>query len=72
MATERTEADRCLDVREIDGEPFGDIMAELETLSDDETLLLINTASSRNRCIKSSRNAVSSTRRRLTDPTCGI
>jgi len=27
---------------EIDGEPFGDIMAELETLSDDETLLLIN------------------------------
>ncbi|WP_088902091.1 DUF2249 domain-containing protein [Halorubrum lacusprofundi] len=42
MATERTEADRCLDVREIDGEPFGDIMAELETLSDDETLLLIN------------------------------
>jgi len=29
MATERTEADRCLDVREIDGEPFGDIMAEL-------------------------------------------
>ena len=42
MATERTEADRRLDVREIDGEPFGDIMAELETLSDDETLLLIN------------------------------
>ncbi|GAA0727394.1 MULTISPECIES: DUF2249 domain-containing protein [Halorubrum] len=42
MATERNEIDRRLDVREIDGEPFGDIMAELEALSDDETLLLIN------------------------------
>ncbi|MGQ3330824.1 DUF2249 domain-containing protein [Halorubrum sp. FL23] len=42
MAAERNETDRRLDVREIDGEPFGDIMAELEALSDDETLLLIN------------------------------
>jgi uncharacterized protein (DUF2249 family) len=42
MVTERDDAGRCLDVREIDGEPFGDIMAELETLPDDETLLLIN------------------------------
>jgi len=42
MVTERNEADRCLDVREIDGEPFGEITAELEALPDDETLLLIN------------------------------
>jgi uncharacterized protein (DUF2249 family) len=42
MATERNEVGRRLDVREIDGEPFGDIMAELEALPDDETLLLIN------------------------------
>ena len=42
MGTERTEADRRLDVREIDGEPFDDIVAELETLPDDETLLLVN------------------------------
>ncbi|WP_128906047.1 DUF2249 domain-containing protein [Halorubrum amylolyticum] len=42
MATERPEAGRHLDVRDIDGEPFGDIMAELEALPDDETLLLIN------------------------------
>lgn len=42
MATERNETDRRLDAREIDGEPFGDIMAALEALPDDETLLLIN------------------------------
>lgn len=35
-------ADERLDVREIDGEPFGDIMAALEDLSGDESLLLIN------------------------------
>jgi uncharacterized protein (DUF2249 family) len=29
-------------VREIDGEPFGEIMAELEALPDDEMLLSIN------------------------------
>jgi uncharacterized protein (DUF2249 family) len=33
---------RTLDAREIDGEPFGDIVAALEDLSDDESLLLIN------------------------------
>ena len=42
MATERPEADRRLDAREIDGEPFGDIMAELEALPRGETLLLVN------------------------------
>jgi len=31
-----------LDAREIDGEPFGDIMAALEELSTDGSLLLIN------------------------------
>ena len=31
-----------LDAREIDGEPFGDIVAALESLGDDETLRLIN------------------------------
>jgi uncharacterized protein (DUF2249 family) len=31
-----------LDVREIDGEPFGDIMAALERLSPGETLTLVN------------------------------
>lgn len=35
-------ADRELDAREIDGEPFGVIMEELEALDDEETLLLIN------------------------------
>lgn len=43
MSSERLDnAERTLDVREIDGEPFGDIMAALEELSDDESLLLIN------------------------------
>ena len=36
------EADRELDVRQIDGEPFGDIVAALAELPEDETLLLIN------------------------------
>lgn len=35
-------ADRTLDVREIDGEPFGDIVAALEDLGRGETLLLVN------------------------------
>ena len=34
--------DRRLDAREIDGEPFGDIMAALEQLNPEESLLLIN------------------------------
>jgi uncharacterized protein (DUF2249 family) len=33
---------RRLDVREIDGEPFSDIMSALSNLGDGETLLLIN------------------------------
>jgi uncharacterized protein (DUF2249 family) len=36
------EVDMTLDVRKIDGEPFEEIMAALEELSDDESLLLIN------------------------------
>jgi len=36
------DADRTLDAREIDGEPFEDIMAALDDLADDESLLLIN------------------------------
>jgi len=31
-----------LDAREIDGEPFGDIMSSLDDLEEGETLLLIN------------------------------
>lgn len=42
MSTNRPEADRELDVREIDGEPFGDIVTVLEQLPADESLLLIN------------------------------
>lgn len=43
MSPERpTDTDRELDVREIDGEPFGDIMAALEELPAGESLLLIN------------------------------
>ncbi|ELZ10769.1 hypothetical protein C479_08158 [Halovivax asiaticus JCM 14624] len=40
MAT--VQADRTLDAREIDGEPFADITAELDALDPDETFLLIN------------------------------
>lgn len=37
-----TESDQRLDVREIDGEPFGPIMDELAALQQGERLLLIN------------------------------
>lgn len=39
-----TDADvsRTLDARTIDGEPFGDIMAALEELGPEDSLLLIN------------------------------
>ncbi len=37
-----SDAEIELDVREIDGEPFGDIMAALEELPTGETLHLIN------------------------------
>jgi uncharacterized protein (DUF2249 family) len=42
MATQRDDAGRCLDIREIDGEPFGDIVDELDALPEGETLLLVN------------------------------
>lgn len=34
--------DARLDAREVDGEPFGDIVAALDALDDRETLLLVN------------------------------
>jgi uncharacterized protein (DUF2249 family) len=34
--------ERTLDAREIDGEPFGRIVGELETLPETETLVLVN------------------------------
>lgn len=40
--TRPSDADRTLDVRAIDGAPFDDIVAALEALPADETLLLIN------------------------------
>jgi uncharacterized protein (DUF2249 family) len=39
---EPTDTGRKLDVRDIDGEPFGDIMAALDDLPVGETLTLIN------------------------------
>lgn len=42
MSFDRPVAERELDVRKTDGEPFGDIMAALEELPREESLLLIN------------------------------
>lgn len=42
MVQSQPAADRQLDVREIDGEPFGAITTALEELPADESLLLIN------------------------------
>lgn len=43
MDTEPEDAtDQTLDVREVDGEPFGVISSALDRLDDGETLLLIN------------------------------
>lgn len=42
MSPTDTDSDEILDARDIDGEPFGDIMAALDGLGADETLLLIN------------------------------
>lgn len=42
MATQESDYDATLDVREIDGEPFGVIMSELEELGSTKMLLLIN------------------------------
>ncbi len=41
MAT-TADADTRLDARDIDGEPFSDIVAALDALDDGETLLLVN------------------------------
>ncbi|MFB6300306.1 MAG: DUF2249 domain-containing protein [Halobacteriales archaeon] len=40
--SDRTDPDRTLDVREIDGQPFEAIMEALEELDPDEQLALIN------------------------------
>lgn len=42
MSSTETEHNHVLDARDIDGEPFGDIMAALQGLEDGETLLLVN------------------------------
>jgi uncharacterized protein (DUF2249 family) len=42
MNPAETDHDQVLDVRDVEGEPFGDIMAALENLEPGETLLLIN------------------------------
>jgi uncharacterized protein (DUF2249 family) len=44
MADQTSDArhSQVVDAREIDGEPFGTIMAALEELEPDETVLLIN------------------------------
>jgi len=42
MTSTPTVTDRVLDVRELDGEPFDDIMAALDALPAGETLLLVN------------------------------
>ncbi|WP_123535129.1 DUF2249 domain-containing protein [Halosimplex salinum] len=43
MASEgSTDATRTLDAREIEGEPFGDIVAALQELPEDGTLELVN------------------------------
>lgn len=41
MVSDTPTGDRRLDVREIDGEPFGDIERELEALDDGERLVLV-------------------------------
>lgn len=42
MSAEPTDVNRRLDVREIDGEPFGAIVAALDDLAAGESLLLVN------------------------------
>ncbi|ELY29121.1 hypothetical protein C499_06775 [Halogeometricum borinquense DSM 11551] len=43
MSSEMPEREtRELDVREIEGEPFGEIVAALDTLCEHETLVLVN------------------------------
>jgi uncharacterized protein (DUF2249 family) len=43
MSTELTGEERAeLDVRTVDGEPFSEIVAALDDLGEDETLVLVN------------------------------
>lgn len=42
MSSPETDHAAVLDARDIDGEPFGDIMAALDDLDPGETLLLVN------------------------------
>jgi uncharacterized protein (DUF2249 family) len=42
MSLEPAAIDKRLDVRDVDGEPFGAIVSALDELADDESLLLIN------------------------------
>ncbi|WP_181692778.1 DUF2249 domain-containing protein [Natronomonas sp. LN261] len=42
MSSDRPDATRELDVRTVDGEPFGHIMSALEDLPAGDSLLLIN------------------------------
>jgi len=42
VGLEPVDADRRLDVREVDDEPFGDVTAGLRKLESDESLLLID------------------------------
>jgi uncharacterized protein (DUF2249 family) len=42
MSQSSVDADHHLDVRKIDGEPFSDILAALDALGTDESLLLVN------------------------------
>jgi uncharacterized protein (DUF2249 family) len=42
MSSTDGDHDRVLDAREIDGEPFGDIMGAVDDLDAGESLLLIN------------------------------
>ncbi|MFB6111744.1 MAG: DUF2249 domain-containing protein [Halobacteriaceae archaeon] len=42
MSQERGDVDTVLDVRDVDGEPFGAIDTALDELADVETLLLVN------------------------------
>jgi len=42
MSLDPADSDERLDVRDVDGEPFGVIMSALDELADDESLLLVN------------------------------
>lgn len=42
MSSTDTDYDEVLDVRDVEGEPFGDIISTLENLDPDERLLLVN------------------------------